>query len=165
MAGYGLLLLLFLVLVARFRRAPLHPATRESAAAPTAQTRAFWLAASFVPSALMLAVTTHVQVDLASVPFLWTLPLAVYLVTFILAFGNTARVSSKGITRVAPYLLVLLFPIFASGPVMKTTVYLGLLGAHLVLLFVGSLLCHTALAQRRPQPARLTEYYAWIALG
>src|SRR5204862_6213763 len=47
-------------------------------------------------------------------------------------------VSSKGISRVAPYLLVLLFPIFASGPVMKTTLYLGLLGTHLILLFVGS---------------------------
>ena len=163
--GYGLLLLLFLVLAGMFWRAPLQTATRKEIPAPTAQTRAFWLASSFVPSALMLAVTTHVQVNLASVPFLWTLPLAVYLVTFILAFGNAPHVSSKGISRIAPYLLVLLFPIFAAGPVLKTTLYLGLLGAHLVLLFVGSLLCHAALAERRPEPERLTQYYAWIALG
>ena len=164
-AGYALLLVLFLVLAAMFWRAPLHSAPVEKAPAPTMPTRAFWLASSFVPSALMLAVTTHVQVNLASVPFLWTLPLAVYLVTFILAFSTGVHVSSKGISRVAPYLLVLLFPLFAAGPVMKTTLYLGLLGAHLVLLFVGALLCHSALAERRPQPARLTEYYAWIALG
>ena len=164
-AGYGALLVLFLLLVGLFWRSPLQTAAHEAADAPTAQTRAFWLASSFVPSALMLAVTTHVQVNLASVPFLWTLPLAVYLVTFILAFGNAVHVSSKGISRVAPYLLVLLFPIFAAGPVMKTTLYLGLLAAHLVLLFVGALLCHAALAQRRPPPARLTEYYTWIALG
>jgi SAM-dependent methyltransferase len=164
-AGYVFLLLLFLLLVAMFWRAPLQLISREEVLPPTAQTRMFWLAASFVPSALMLAVTTHLQVNLASVPFLWTLPLAVYLVTFILAFGNAARVSSQGISRVAPYLLILLFPIFAAGPVLKTTLYLGLLGAHLILLFVGSLLCHAALAQRRPQPSRLTEYFAWIALG
>jgi SAM-dependent methyltransferase len=164
-AGYGLLLVLFLVLAAKFWRAPLQNAAHEDAVAPTAQTRLFWLASSFIPSALMLAVTTHVQVNLASVPFLWTLPLAVYLLTFILAFAKSARVTSKGISRVAPYLLVLLFPIFAAGPVLKTTLYLGLLAAHLVLLFVGSMLCHAALAQRRPQPARLTEYFAWIALG
>jgi SAM-dependent methyltransferase len=159
------LLVLFLVLAVMFWRGALQARAPEEAAAVTAQTRAFWLASSFVPSALMLAVTTHVQVNLASVPFLWTLPLAVYLLTFILAFGNAARVSSNGISRVAPYLLVLLFPIFAAGPVLKTTLYLGLLAAHLVLLFMGSLLCHAALAQRRPPPARLTEYYAWIALG
>ena len=53
-----------------------------------------WLAASFVPSALMLAVTTHLSVNLASVPFLWTLPLAVYLLTFILAFGRRFAVSA-----------------------------------------------------------------------
>jgi SAM-dependent methyltransferase len=164
-AGYAFLLLLFLMLAAMFWRAPLQPVAHEETAVPTAQRRAFWLASSFVPSALMLAVTTHVQVNLASVPFLWTLPLAVYLLTFILAFGNAARISSKGISRVAPYLLVLMFPIFAAGPVLKTTPYLGLLAAHLVLLLVGSLLCHAALAQRRPPPARLTEYYTWIALG
>jgi SAM-dependent methyltransferase len=164
-AGYGLLVVLFLVLAAMFWRAPLQAAVKESAPPPKSRTRAYWLAASFVPSALMLAVTTHVQVNLASVPFLWTLPLAIYLVTFILAFGSALRVSWQGISRVAPFLLVLLFPIFAAGPVLKTTLYLGLLLAHLILLFVGAMLCHAALAESRPHPARLTEYFAWIAFG
>jgi SAM-dependent methyltransferase len=163
--GYGLLLVLFLILAAMFWRAPLQAAAKESAPPPKGRTRAFWLASAFVPSALMLAVTTHVQVNLASVPFLWTLPLAVYLVTFILAFGTGLRVSLKAISLVAPFLLVLLFPLFAAGPVLKTTIYLGLLLAHLILLFVGAMLCHAALAESRPQPARLTEYYAWIAFG
>src|SRR5260221_303410 len=82
------------------------------------------------------------------------LRLAVYLVTFILAFGRGAHVSSKRISQVAPFLLILLFPIFAAGPVLQTTLYLGLLAAHLVLLFVGAMLCHAALAERRPPPAR-----------
>ena len=51
----------------------------EVGGALSVKTRMLWLAASFVPSALMLAVTTHLSVNLAAVPFLWTLPLAVYL--------------------------------------------------------------------------------------
>jgi SAM-dependent methyltransferase len=164
-AGYGLLLFLFLVLAAMFWRTRLQPEVQEVATAPPPGTRLYWLASAFVPSALMLAVTTHVQVNLASVPFLWTLPLAVYLVTFILAFGTGVHVSVKRVSQVAPYFLVLLFPMFGAGSVMNTRLYLGLLSAHLILLFVGALLCHCALAERRPQPSRLTEYYAWIALG
>src|SRR5688572_7479965 len=113
----------------------------------------------------MLAVTTHLSVNLASVPFLWTLPLAVYLLTFILAFGRRVRISAKQISYVAPGLLLALLPIFTAGPIRKPVLYLGLLLAHLILLFVGGLLCHTKLALHRPPPRHLAEYYAWIALG
>ncbi len=123
------------------------------------------MAASFVPSALMLAVTTHLSVNLASVPFLWTLPLAVYLLTFIFAFGRRVRVSAEQMSGIAPAALLVLIPIFAAGAVRGVIPYLGLLAAHLILLFVGGLLCHTALASTRPKPAHLGEYYAWIAFG
>src|SRR5688572_13800229 len=124
-----------------------------------------WLAASFVPSALMLAVTTHLSVNLAAVPFLWTLPLAVYLLTFILAFARRVRISSEQISFVAPGLLLALIPIFTAGPIRKPVMYLLLLLAHLILLLVGGLLCHTKLALLRPPARHLAEYYAWIALG
>src|SRR5207302_1669098 len=48
--------------------------------------RFFWLAAAFVPSALMLAVTNHIAENIGSMPFLWIVPLALYLLTFIFAF-------------------------------------------------------------------------------
>jgi SAM-dependent methyltransferase len=154
-----------LISIAAFWRLPNRLEAAERVLPPSATTRLFWLAGSFVPSALMLAVTTHLSVNLASVPFLWTLPLAVYLLTFILAFARHVRVSAELISRVAPALLLVLIPIFAAGPIRPTILYLGILSAHLVLLLVGGLLCHTALADSRPEPAHLTEYYAWIAFG
>jgi hypothetical protein len=48
-----------------------------------------WIALTFVPSSLMLGVTTHMTTDIASIPLLWIIPLALYLLTFIIAFGNT----------------------------------------------------------------------------
>src|SRR5262249_16242131 len=50
--------------------------------------RLYWVAASFVPSALMLAVTNHITANVGSVPFLWLFPLALYLLTFIFAFAG-----------------------------------------------------------------------------
>jgi SAM-dependent methyltransferase len=165
LAGFGLLVLMVVVVVAVLWRSKLRSDVPEASSSPTARTRVFWLVSSFVPSALMLAVTTNLSVNLATVPFLWTLPLAVYLLTFILAFGRRLRVSAAGISRVSPALLLLLIPIFAAGPVRQTILYFGLLSAHLLLLLVGGLLCHTALAESRPKASHLTEYYAWIAVG
>ena len=163
--GYALLVVLVAISIARFWRTPNRVKTAEAVRSPSAAARLFWLAGSFVPSALMLAVTTHLSVNLASVPFLWTLPLAVYLLTFILAFGRHVRVSAEQVSRVAPALLLVLIPIFSAGPIRPTILYLGILTAHLALLLVGGLLCHTALAAGRPDPAHLTEYYVWIAFG
>jgi SAM-dependent methyltransferase len=132
---------------------------------PDNKTRAFWLAAAFVPSGLMLGVTTHISVNLTPMPLVWTLPLSVYLLTFILAFGRRIRVSSRRAAQLALPVLVLLCP--AVG--IKVPVVLGidvvLIVVHMVLLFIGGLLCHTALAARRPDSRYLTQYYVWMALG
>jgi SAM-dependent methyltransferase len=167
MWSYGYVLLVGMVVLAAvaFLRSKSRTMEYHTPVPAAVQTKLFWLASSFVPSALMLAVTTNLSVNLAAVPFLWTLPLAVYLLTFILAFGRRLRVSAEAILRVAPAILLLLIPIFGAGPVRRTVLYVGLLAAHLLLLFIGGLLCHSALAQSRPQAEQLTEYYAWVALG
>ena len=64
---------------------------REPAPAPVARTRLGWVAIAFVPSSLMLGVTTHVSTDIAAIPLFWTIPLAVYLATFVVAFGRSTR--------------------------------------------------------------------------
>jgi len=165
LVGYVVLVVFVLIAISEFWKLEKRSDRSESVPRPSAATKGSWLAASFVPSALMLAVTTHLSVNLASVPFLWTLPLAVYLLTFILAFGRRVRISSEQISFGAPVILLILLPIFTSGPIRNTAVYLSLLSAHLLLLFVGGLLCHTSLARLRPATAHLTEYYAWIAFG
>jgi spermidine synthase len=164
-AGFAVLVGAFVLLAAAFWRLPAREEVEEVVPAPAMTMRLYWLAAAFVPSALLLAATSHLQVNLATVPFLWTMPLAVYLLTFVLAFGTRFGLSSERVTRMAPAPLLLLLPIFAAGPVLRTGQYLALLSGHLALLFIGALLCHSALAERRPHPSRLTEYYAWIALG
>ena len=163
--GYVVLVILVLIAMSEFWKLRTQSRGQQSTVPPSSVTRVSWLAASFVPSALMLAVTTHLSVNLASVPFLWTVPLAVYLLTFILAFGRRIRISGAHISFVAPVILLLLVPIFAAGPVRNPVFYLGLLAAHLILLFVGGLLCHTSLARTRPVTEHLSEYYAWIAFG
>ena len=127
--------------------------------------RFYWLAAAFVPSALMLAVTNHMLLNLASVPFLWVLPLALYLLTFMIAFARRFRISSRILSFVVPIVILVLLPLVAtSQPIGNLSLRL-LLGLHLLVLFAGALLCHTALASRRPNTAQLTEFYFWVALG
>jgi SAM-dependent methyltransferase len=138
----------------------------QKTARPAAWNRLYWVAAAFLPSALMLAVTNHISTNLASAPFVWVIPLAIYLLTFILAFAERPAVSSIQISRTIPLLLLLMLflPVVPALVTFQGIVW-TLMGAHLMVLFFSALLCHTALAQRRPGPEHLTEFYFWIALG
>jgi SAM-dependent methyltransferase len=123
------------------------------------------MGAAAVPSALMLAVTTHISTDLASVPFLWIIPLAIYLLTFILAFSTTVRITSRHLSWLAPMVLLALLPIVPDvAPPVPLYNWL-LISGHLAILFFGAYLCHAALAARRPDSRYVTEFYFWIALG
>jgi len=133
--------------------------------APNWETRAYWLAAAFVPSALMLAVTNHISLNIGSVPFLWVIPLAVYLLTFIMAFARRIRLSTALVSSIATLVLLVLFPIAAVGVPVHASEIWKLMAAHITILFFASLLCHSSLADRRPSTKYLTEFYFVIALG
>ena len=173
LAGYGALAVMVLAVAAVVWKnghdasagAAVYEGSARSQTAPTLRSRLFWLAAAFVPSALMLAVTNHILLNLASVPFLWIIPLAVYLITFMVAFGRRIHVSLRFISRIAPIVLLLLFPFVAATHGVEAKYMWYLVGAHMLILLTGALLCHTALAARRPDPQHLTEFYFWIALG
>src|SRR5262249_16732759 len=62
----------------------------ETAPAPRAADRLAWVGLALVPAALLTAFTTHVTTDVASAPLLWVLPLALYLLTFVLVFRDRA---------------------------------------------------------------------------
>src|SRR5437667_11980264 len=127
--------------------------------------RFYWLAAAFVPSALMLAATNHVLLNLASVPFLWVIQLTTYLITFMIAFARRFRLSPNTLSRIVPVILLVLFPfVAASKPVSADRLWYTL-GSHMLVLLAGALLCHTALASRRPDTRHLTEFYFWVAFG
>src|SRR5215471_3207916 len=169
--AYGVLLLL-VVGAARLVWTNLDSSPPEADAGPSNladnlswRIRLFWLAAAFVPSGLMLAVTNHMLLNLASVPFLWVIPLAIYLITFMIAFARRLRVSPRVVSAIAPIVLLGLLPLVAvSRPVRSHTLWY-VLGSHMLVLLAGALLCHTALASRRPDSRQLTEFYFWVALG
>jgi hypothetical protein len=168
LAGYiALSLLVFAasIIVWKSRLAEIALSHEDAGPAPTWRLRLFWLAAALVPSGLMLAVTNHILLNLASVPFLWIIPLAVYLLTFMVAFGRRIHVSPVLLTRILPVILLLLFPFVASTRGVQTQYMWYVVAVHIVILLAGALLCHTALAARRPTPRYLTEFYCWIALG
>jgi len=170
--GYGVLLLLVLggaaLVWTHLQQRDAGPPAAEKTGrtgAPSWNMRLYWLGAAFVPSGLMLAVTNHMLLNLASVPFLWVMPLALYLITFMIAFARRLRIPSRVLSEIVPIILLVLFPLVSvSKPVGSHSLWY-VLGSHLLVLFAGALLCHTALASRRPDTAHLTEFYFWIALG
>ena len=75
---------------------------------PPLSDRVRWAALAFVPSSLMLGVTFHMTTDIASVPLLWVIPLALYLLTFIIAFARTPGWFRPVLSNVAPVMILLL---------------------------------------------------------
>jgi SAM-dependent methyltransferase len=113
------------------------------------------------PSSLMLGVTSHLSTDVASAPFLWVVPLALYLLTFVIAFQNKPWIP-----------LTATLPIQAAiGAVCVLTVafrssnWTMAFAIHLIAFFFAALMCHQLLATRRPAPDRLTEFYLLMSLG
>ncbi len=134
----------------------------DRAAAPTAAQRLRWLALSFAPSSLLLGVTTFIQTDLAAVPLFWVVPLALYLLTFVLVFARRPLVWHTGVLWLQPFLVVATALIFHEN---MTEWMWAVLLLHLGMFFVTSLACHGELARSRPPARWLTEFYIWMSLG
>ena len=138
------------------------PRDREPATPIAAARRARWVALSFVPSSLMLAVTSYLSTDIAAVPLLWILPLALYLLTFIVAFGSEIG-RARAIAQRAVPLLVVPLVLFMTARVSMPLLVIAPL--HLAAFIFVALLCHSEVAHDRPPPAQLTEFYFWISFG
>jgi len=122
--------------------------------------RCRWVALAFVPSSFMLAVTTHITTDIAAVPLLWVLPLALYLLSFIMVFSPRPSILSALMRQAQPFLILELVVVLnATRPV------LFVVAANLLALFVSALVCHGRLADDRPPSEHLTAFYLWVALG
>jgi hypothetical protein len=123
--------------------------------------RLHWLALSVVPSALLLGVTLHIGTDIAAVPMLWVLPLALYLLTFVLVFARRPWCSQKWMLRgqvVFVVLVTVLYPSPVPNPILLVPLHFGAL-------FFTAMVCHGELARRRPVARHLTEFYLWMSIG
>ena len=129
---------------------------------PTARTRALWLALPACAAVLLLAVTNQITMDLVVVPFLWVLPLCLYLLTFILCFeGDRWYSRSVFVTALIPMLIIALVTLYMgedADVILQIAVFS-------VGLFVCCMICHGELSRLKPNPRYLTDYYLMIALG
>lgn len=147
--------------VSRARVATFEAPAAAAGPAPSWRDRAIWIGLAAIPSSLMLGVTTHITTDVASAPFLWVIPLALYLLTFIIAFSDRPIVSPK-LT-----LMLQAAAVVACAALMpfKSANFMLQLSVHLAAFFLTALMCHQALVARRPDPAHLTEFYLWMSFG
>jgi hypothetical protein len=121
-----------------------------------------WIALAFVPSSLLLGVTTFLSTDIAATPLLWVIPLSIYLLTFVIVFAQ----NGNRIRRPASFIHALLISVLAV--VVYRELSLGFrLGyaLHLALFAFTALVLHGELAGSRPRASKLTEYYLWMAFG
>ncbi len=170
--GYGVLALLIVVCAGYLWRhangegwtlgaRPAEPVPGAMASAPVDwRRRAHWLALAFVPSSLLLGVTSHITTDIAAVPLFWVVPLALYLLTFVLTFSRRPILRHEWMLRIQPALLLLAATLFLlHDPLVPLTLL------HLSAFFVCAMVCHGELWRKRPETSHLTEFYLWMSFG
>jgi SAM-dependent methyltransferase len=123
---------------------------------------ATWLGLSFVPSALLVAVTAHLSTDIAAAPFLWVLPLSLFLLTFVITFQRNPVLKLETTSWLLPILIAPVAATMLTGNAMAAPITLTL---HLSLFFIAAMVCHGELVKRRPAAAHLTAFYAVMSLG
>lgn len=155
------LILLFWVLFAvRFNE----PTCTLEKAKPLAWPRMMsWIFLSFIPCSLMLGVTFFISTDIAATPLFWVLPLALYLLSFVVTFARKPIISHARVVRFALFFLVLPISGFIIG-VNQIPAWLLIFG-NLIVFFVLALLCHGELVRARPPVNQLTTFYLCLALG
>ncbi len=136
---------------------------KQSAAEPASLfwQRLNWVLLAFVPSSLMLGVTTHISTDIASAPLLWVIPLVLYLLSFVIVFARKPLLSHWLMIAAMPY-AILMMPLLAFRNPMKFWITIPI---HLLTFFIVAMVCHSELAHSRPASNRLTEFYLWMSLG
>jgi hypothetical protein len=135
----------------------------ETNASPALREKLLWLGLSACGSMLLLSITNHITENVAPIPLLWVLPLALYLLTFTLAFHRRSLYSRWLMARLLGVTLgslgyAIYDPAFTES--LQVNVPLFCTG-----LFVCCLFCHGELAKRRPSPSHLTSFYLMISLG
>lgn len=160
--GYGVLaaLIAFCALMVWNRRTAIEPSMATTKT--PGRIKMAWLALAFIPSSLMLGVTTFITTDLAAIPLLWILPLALYLLTFILVFARREIVKMDMAVSLFTAFMILLIMLMTIQVANKT---LAMLILHLTVFFFSALLCHKKLADMRPDASELTGFYMIMSLG
>ena len=139
------------------------PAIEEAGPPPAFPLRLLWLGLAASASVLLLAVTTHMTQDVAAIPFLWIVPLSVYLLSFIICF-ESPRLYHRAVF--VPLLIAALgfmaYRLWPEHVSMPLRLVIGLLALSL---FICCMVCHGELARLKPHPGYLTGFYVTVSLG
>ena len=135
----------------------------EETPAPPASLRTLWVVLAACPSVLLLCVTTYLTQDVASIPFLWILPLGVYLLSFVLCFESGRYYRRRLFFQLSGIALAatgyLLTQEKSMPNVIATIAFLTLA------LFVWCMTCHGELARLKPHSRHLTVFYLMVSAG
>jgi hypothetical protein len=169
--GYGLLVLALAASFFLMRGAQAGGVSEEvappdtdiaSAEAPTWLDRLAWIGLAFVPAALVTAFTVQTTTDVASAPLLWVIPLALYLLTFVLVFRDRPLIPRELLLLMHLIALAVVF-FFLTIPRLHDWKTVSLTGIAAFL--TTAMLAHRTLYEARPAPRYLTEFYLWMSLG
>lgn len=142
------------------------PAAAATAERPLASEVGLWLAFSVLGSVLLLATTNHITQNIASVPFLWVLPLSLYLLSFVIAFegrgGRGWYEQSWWVFATLVMLVAMAAGLSAARGVLDVGIAVPL---YITGMFFAVLFCNGELAHRKPAPRYLTHFYLTISVG
>ncbi len=141
-----------------------HPGIPRASSSPTVTTRdrMTWIAYSAVPSSLLMGVTSYISTDVGAITLLWVIPLALYLLTFVLVFAARAPLQHRWMVLAQSQFLVVLPLALFWGVRLPGLTSIAL---HVGALFIIAMVCHGELARKRPGAEHLTEFFLWIAVG
>ena len=128
----------------------------------SAAERLRWIGLAAVPSGLVIAVTAYVSTDIAAAPFLWVVPLAIYLLTFVAVFRDRPWIAHANVVRFVPFAVAPLAVSLIGG---EKVFWVTTIALNLVAFALLTLMCHGELYARRPSPRRLTEFYLCTSFG
>jgi SAM-dependent methyltransferase len=129
---------------------------------PTARDYILWILLAATASILLLATTSHITQEVAVIPFLWIIPLTIYLLSFVLAFSGE-RWYSRQFFLVLFFIATILYA-WAMKLSGSLNVSLGI-GIFSLVLFTASMVCHGELYRLRPHPSHLTAFYLMVSVG
>ncbi len=138
------------------------PAARNQSPRPRWQDTSLWVGLAATASILLLATTSHITQEVAVIPFLWVLPLAIYLFSFILAFSGERWYSRQ--FYLALFFAATLLVGWSQGRTESLNTLLQI-GIYSLALFAACMVCHGELYRLRPHPARLTAFYLLVSVG
>ena len=135
----------------------------EHSKAPSLQEYLYWAVLAFVPSSLMLAVTSKISIDIGAVPLVWVIPLALYLLTFVLTFTHRTVFQGALLTKIAQLAAVLCMCLFVgvAGDHLSGVMTLVLIGAFVLI----TIWAHRRLYEARPGTKHLTVFYVTMSVG